>query len=212
MLSSDTYLGRAVIKLEEASTNELPPDGWDENLPADVANAIPKPKWHDIRLGNDMTMPATGQVLCSFIIAPGDQVSFNPITQLQLQASIPKKDFNVDIHVFGMRELESFGLMPIRKPYIKFHIKSLLPPEKAGAVTNVSTRPRAGANPNFNTMLSFSALLPVETSYCPVLTCEVFDYVFLGWTQPTIGSFDIKLGEIKEQQTKDVQRKFKVLD
>lgn len=84
--------------------------------------------------------------------------------------------------------------MPIRKPFIKFHIKSLLPYEKAMAVTNVRTEPSNGPDPNINTLLTFQANLPEETLYCPVLTCEVFDYVFLGLSQPIIGSFVINLG------------------
>jgi len=78
--------------------------------------------------------------------------------------------------------LQSFGLMPIRKPFVKFHIKSLLPPERAGAISNIQTVPIAGANPNINTLISFSANLPVEALYCPLLACEVFDFVFLGFS------------------------------
>jgi len=47
------------------------------------------------------------------------------------------KEYSVDLNVLGLRELESFGLMPIKKPFIKFRIKSLLPPDKAQAVTNI---------------------------------------------------------------------------
>lgn len=88
--------------------------------------------------------------------------------------------------------------MPIRKPYIKFNIKSLLPPERAQAVTNIQTEPYSGKNPNINTLLTFTCLLPLDTLYCPVLTCEVFDYIFLGMSQPLIGSFAIQLGELKD--------------
>jgi hypothetical protein len=70
--------------------------------------------------------------------------------------------------------------MPIRKPFVKFNIKSLLPQERADAITNIQTVPTAGANPNINTLLSFSANLPAEALYCPQITCEVFDYIFLG--------------------------------
>jgi len=70
---------------------------------------------------------------------------------------VPVKEYDLDINVLGLRQLESFGLMPIKKPFVKFNVKSLLPPEKAQAVTNVSTDPNApGANPNINTMLTFN--------------------------------------------------------
>ena len=88
--------------------------------------------------------------------------------------------------------------MPIKKPYIKFRVKSLLPPAKAQAVTNVQTDPNAnGANPNINTMLTFNVNLPVEELFCPSLECDVFDFVFRGLSQPLIGTFSIPIGDIK---------------
>ncbi len=98
----------------------------------------------------------------------------------------------------GLRQLESFGLMPIKKPFIKFRIKSLLPPEKAQAVTNVQTDPNAnGPNPNINTMLTFNVQLPVEELYCPSLACDAYDYVYIGCSQPLIGTFSLPVGDIK---------------
>lgn len=71
--------------------------------------------------------------------------------------------------------------MPIKKPFINFRVKSLLPPEKAEAVTNVKTDPNAsGANPNINTMISMSVMLPRAKLYCPRLSCDAYDYVFKG--------------------------------
>lgn len=89
--------------------------------------------------------------------------------------------------------------MPIRKPFIKFNIKSMLPPEKAIAVSDIQTDPRIGANPNFNTIITFSSSLPVEDIYCPCLTCDVYDSIFLGLRQPIIGSFTVQIGAIKSK-------------
>jgi hypothetical protein len=50
---------------------------------------------------------------------------------MKLADYIPMKEYTIEINVLGLRQLESFGLMPIKKPFIKFNIKSLLPPEKA---------------------------------------------------------------------------------
>jgi len=94
--------------------------------------------------------------------------------------------------------------MPIQKPFIKFSVKSLLPPEKAQAVTNVSTDPRApGANPNINTMLTFNVPLPEEELYCPSLACDVYDYVYMGLSQPLIGTFSIPVGQLKTKAEKN---------
>ena len=88
--------------------------------------------------------------------------------------------------------------MPIKKPFVKFRVKSLLPPEKAQAVTNVATDPNAcGPNPNINTMLTFNVQLPIEELYCPSLACDCFDYVFMGMSQPLIGTFSIPVGALK---------------
>jgi hypothetical protein len=38
------------------------------------------------------------------------------------------KSMNVDINVLGLRDLITTGLLPIKKAYIKFSVKSLLPP------------------------------------------------------------------------------------
>ena len=64
--STDDFLGRAVIYLQDASTNlEF---GDDESR----YNEVPKPIWHDIRFGFDASMPACGQILCSFVVARDD--------------------------------------------------------------------------------------------------------------------------------------------
>ena len=72
--------------------------------------------------------------------------------------------------MLGLRNLESFGLMPVKKPFVKFNLRSLLPPEKAHAVTNIKTQPSAtGPNPNINTVINFAIDLPVKRLFCPRL-------------------------------------------
>jgi hypothetical protein len=65
------------------------------------------------------------------VIVPLDFDFYKPTKYLNLSDEIPKKEYQVDLNVLGLRKLESFGLLPVRKPIIKFRIKSLLPPEKA---------------------------------------------------------------------------------
>jgi hypothetical protein len=36
--------------------------------------------------------------------------------------------FNIDINVLGLRNLVSTGLLPVKKAYTKFSVKSILPP------------------------------------------------------------------------------------
>ena len=67
------------------------------------------------------------------------------------------------------------------KPSIKLMIKSLVPPEKSQAVTNVQTEPGpSGSNPNINTTITFEVELPEEELYCNSLACSVFDNLFAG--------------------------------
>ena len=47
-------------------------------------------------------------------------------------------------------------MMAVKKPFIKFNLRSLLPPEKSQAVTNIKTNPAgSGSNPNINTVINF---------------------------------------------------------
>ena len=123
--SSDDFLGRAVIYLKDASSNLQ--FGDDDSK----CNEVPKPVWHDIRVGFDASTPACGQVLCSFIVARDDFDFLTPAKYLNLADTVPTKEYDLEINVLGLRQLESFGLMPIKKPFIRFRVKSLLPPEKA---------------------------------------------------------------------------------
>ena len=88
-------------------------------------------------------------------------------------------------------------MMAVKKPFIKFNLRSLLPPEKAQAVTNVKTNPAgSGSNPNINTVINFQIELPEDPLFCPKLACDVYDMVFKGFMQPLLGTFSISIGEL----------------
>jgi len=67
----------------------------------------------------------------SFSIVEDDYAYKIPIEYLDLEKQIEYKEYNVDINVLGLRELESIGVLPVKKAFIKFNLRSLLPPEKA---------------------------------------------------------------------------------
>lgn len=52
-------------------------------------------------------------------------------------------------------------------------------------------------------MLSFAIDLPTDPLFCPKLQCDVFDYVFKGFSQPLIGTFTIEIGNMMQQQKED---------
>lgn len=117
LLDGDDYLGRCVVYLKGASIAE--------------DDQIPVPKWHDIKLGFSDGDPSCGQMLVSFAVVEDDYTFKIPISYLKLTEQIEYKEYNVEINILGLRNLESFGLMPVKKPFIKFNLRSLLPPEKA---------------------------------------------------------------------------------
>ena len=58
ILDSDDFLGRSVVYLKDASICE--------------DDSIPEPKWHDIRLSFDESLPACGSMLLSFSVVADD--------------------------------------------------------------------------------------------------------------------------------------------
>lgn len=137
--------------------------------------------------------------MCSIVVAGEEAFNVPDVRKIRLIKSVKTKIYNAQINILGLRQLESFGLLPIRKPYIKFNIKSMLPPEKAIAVSDIITDPSVGQNPNFNTIITFSSQLPIEEIYCPALTCDVYDHILLGLRQPIVGTFTIPIGQIKQK-------------
>jgi len=76
----------------------------------------------------------TGQVLCSFLITPVNHDHNLRADQMFIDKLVNKKNYTIDLNILGMRNLESFGLFPVKKPIVKFLVRSLLPPEKASAI------------------------------------------------------------------------------
>lgn len=106
MLDADDFLGRCVINLSDASISE--------------GDQIPIPKWHDMRMGFSEKEPACGQMLVSFSVVENDYIFKIPISYLKLTEQIEYKEYATEINVLGLRELQSFGLLPVKKPYIRF--------------------------------------------------------------------------------------------
>lgn len=112
--------------------------------------------------------------------------------------------------ILGLRYLKSPGILPVKKAFINFNVKSMLPPELGSAMKNIKTQPSAlGPNPTINTLIAFNAPLPNDSLYCPRLSCQVYDFIFRGLgTQPLIGNFTIPIGDLmadlKEERTTEL--------
>lgn len=85
--------------------------------------------------------------------------------------------------------------MPVNKAYVNFNLKSLLPVNKAAAVSNIQTQPDdKGPNPNMRTTIQFEVQMPSLPDYCPRMTCDVFDLMFISSAQPHLGTFTLEMG------------------
>lgn len=52
-------------------------------------------------------------------------------------------------------------------------------------------------------MIEFTLDLPVEELYCPALACSVYDQVFMGFSQPLLGTFTVEIGKIMQKKIKE---------
>jgi hypothetical protein len=127
-----------------------------------------------------------------------------------LSKEVPTDEYTVSCQILGLRELKSPGILPVKKAFINFNIKSMLPPELGSAMKNIKTQPSAlGPNPTINTLIAFDAPLPGDSLFCPRLSCQVYDNIYKGFgSQPLIGNFTIPIGDLmadlKEERTTEL--------
>lgn len=136
---------------------------------------------------------------------------------MDLGETVEKAEFDISINVLGLRGLLSVGILPVKKAFITFNLKSLLPPSEAGCVSNKETQPSApGPNPTINSIISFPLNLPQDQLFCPRLTCQVFDMVFKGFSQPLIGNFILPIGDLifdlREERRTELEAVQKIIE
>jgi hypothetical protein len=112
--------------------------------------------------------------------------------------------FNIDINVLGLRDLISTGLLPVKKAFVKFSLKSILPPPEALAVADIFTEPgEGGTDPNIRVTIRIQVRIPGDTYYCPSMTCSIIDKLYFdGMRQPILGTFTLALGKILAETRK----------
>ena len=183
-LDSDDFIGRCVINFTDSAHI--------------VGNEVPKPTWHPIKQVWLDSEPDIGQLLVSFSILNPKEQFMRSLDKVNIAPETT--EYQIEIIVLGLRDLESSGVLPVTKPFVKFNLKSLLPPSNSGAVENIETQPlSAGANPTLSTVIKFNIQLPCDPLYCPALTCGVYDYIYKGIYQPMLGSFTIPIGKIIQE-------------
>lgn len=78
-----------------------------------------------------------------------------PAERLRLGDYIRFRDMNVNMLILGLRNLQSSGILPVKKAFITFNVKSLVPPDGL-AVKNIQTIPKSpGPNPTLNSTMKF---------------------------------------------------------
>ncbi len=57
---------------------------------------------------------------------------------------------------------------------------------------------------------------PSNELFCPKLACDVYDYVYKGFSQPLIGTFTISIGDImkeqREERSDNVEKSLRVIE
>lgn len=72
-------------------------------------------------------------------------------------------------------------MLPVKKAFINFNLKSMVPPAIGANLENIKTQPKMpGPDPTLNTLIEINAPLPRDELFCPRLSCTVFDNIVAG--------------------------------
>lgn len=86
---------------------------------------------------------------------------------MPLSINVKKNKHYLKIKVLGLRNLESMGVIPVCRPFLRINLNSLkgIEQAKAGAgLADIVTEPREpGNNPNIGTILKYS--IPMLTLF-----------------------------------------------
>jgi hypothetical protein len=100
----DDFICRCVIPIKDAV--------YSEN------DEIPKPKWYPCRMRPNG--PTCGEVLVSFAIVVDDYNFKTPLNYVRLRNQVETPEFQIDINILGLRDLQSVGILPVKKAFINF--------------------------------------------------------------------------------------------
>ena len=87
----------------------------------------PHPKWHNC--AKYPGGPKCGEILVSFDIVSPDHMFKEKIEKINLSNYINKSWVKFEIQVLGLRNLQSAGILPVKKATITFNFKNMLPPD-----------------------------------------------------------------------------------
>ena len=104
-------------------------------------------------------------------------------------------------------------MIPIKKAYIKFEMNSLnVSGEKDDNLPAKTTQPKdKGSNPTINSALKFDLKLPELEIFMPQLQCQVYDYIFSGMMNPTLGLFLLNIQNLINETNKQIDEDLKAI-
>ena len=105
------YIGRAIIHPSDAAISNN--------------SDVPTPRWHPVKMRQDG--PPQGEILVSFSIVAADFI-FERDSRKLIEQKVNTEEFQIDINILGLRELQSSGILPVKKAFVSFNLKSLVSP------------------------------------------------------------------------------------
>ena len=166
-----------------------------------------KPKWHQLYLPKSNA--PLGEILLSFYIFDKDHYKMSNAINPKPK-TIP---YTFEINILGLRDIKPLAMLPIKKAFIKFDMNSLnVSGEKEDTLPAKTTQPKdKGSNPTINSALKFDLNLPESEIFMPQLQCQVFDYIFSGMINPTLGLFLLNIKDLIAETNKQINEDLKAI-
>jgi len=190
---SNDFLGSSILTIEKSDLNP---------------QMTPPPKWVTIRYGKGGQ--ESGQILLSVCC-----YSRNELIPRSPYIEPERQKYFINMKILGLRSLESIGVLPVKRAFVRFDIDSLKKntersflPEKKALVTEPL---EPGSNPNIMTVINVEVMLPINPDFCPSMQCVVYDYLIKGLSQPRIGNFAIPLGECIKKTKQELNKRIETM-
>lgn len=125
------------------------------------------------------------------------------------EINIPKRDYQLNLVIMGLRALKNSSFLSVKQPFIEFDFAGLDVQKNTSKEVQesklVKTEPKEkGRNVNISTVIPAKLSLPVNYKYWPSLSAKVRDNVLGEMYQPTIGYFSVNL-QNAYARSKDLQ-------
>ena len=75
--------------------------------------------------------PKSGEILVSFAVSAIDYNYVQPVKSVDLSSRVEFHEFDISMLILGLRQLQSPGILPVKKAFIQFNFKSLVPPNSS---------------------------------------------------------------------------------